>query len=293
MRVAVFLLVIVLGVLSMLFDSAVDPPARPPTHPPTDPATDFGKRMPVWPHTEGDDWRYPPRNGIVRNNTTGVRALDERLRRVLLQFEPASSGYTIRNRSGDLPRFVAEPAVDGTLHAPQAFLLGQVPYRVEQAWMPLYAISERMRYQLDTQQFQGREEVWLTTLQAWSHARGDCEDHAIPLADWLIEMGWDARVVLGTHRREGHAWVIVFNEGREYLLEATDKTKVKNWSAYPLAKLLPDYHPELMFNRKLLWVNTGSSLTVNYTGQQWRPTLRFDHDCKTAGAATPDASCGR
>jgi len=223
--------------------------------------------------TARDDWRYPPRAGIVSNSATGTRVVDEQVRKELLKHEPASRTYAFRNRSDNALAFVAAPAVDGTFHPPQVFLLGQVPYRVEQAWMPLFALSERMRYQLDKHQFQGREEVWLTTLQAWSRAKGDCEDHAIPLADWLIEMGLDARVVLGKHRREGHAWVVVFKDGQEYLLEATHKKKVKRWSAYPLARLLPDYHPEMMFNRQTLWINTGSSLTVNYTGPKWRPAL--------------------
>lgn len=263
MRIAVFLLVVVLGVLSILLDPRRDPVISP------------RELVPSWPHTDSDDWRYPPRAGMVRDSGTGAR-VDKVFAQQLRRYEPASHGYTFKKRSDSALTYVAVPAVDGGLHSPQAFLLGRTPYSVDQAWMPLYAISERMRYQLDKQQFQGREEVWLTTLQAWSHAKGDCEDHAIPLADWLIEIGLDARVVLGTHRREGHAWVIVFKEGQEYLLEATDKKKVKNWSAYPLAKLLPDYHPEMMFNRETLWVNTGSALTVNYTGPQWWPTLRFD-----------------
>lgn len=222
-----------------------------------------------------EDWRYPPRTGVVTINAKGVRLADELIRKTLRKYEPAVLFYTFRNQTDNDLTFVAAPSVEGTLHSPQAFMLGQAPYRVEQTWMPLYALSERMRYQLDKQQFQGREEVWLTTLQAWSRAKGDCEDHAILLADWLIEMGMDARVVLGKHRREGHAWVVVFKDGQEYLLEATHKKKSVRWSAYPLARLLPDYHPEMMFNRQTLWVNTGSALSVIYAGPQWRPALTF------------------
>lgn len=222
------------------------------------------------------DEHYPPRKGAVRIKANGVRLNDALIRKTLRKHEPATWFYTFNNKSNKTLTLAAAPTVDGTLHVPQTFMLGHVPYRAEQIWMPLYAISERLRYQLDRHQFQGREEVWLTTLQAWSRAKGDCEDHAILLADWLIEMGLDARVVLGKHRREGHAWVVVFKDGQEYLLEATLKRKIRRWSVYPLAKSMPEYYPEIMFNRQTLWVNTGSVLTVNYSGLQWRPVFTFE-----------------
>lgn len=222
------------------------------------------------------DAHYPPRLGAIRIKANGVRLNDALIRKTLRKHEPAAWFYTFRNKTDNALTLVAAPAVDGTLHIPQAFMTGHAPYRAEQIWMPLYAVSDRLRYQLDNQQFQGREEVWLTTLQAWSRAKGDCEDHAILLADWLIEMGLDARVVLGKHRRQGHAWVVVFKDGQEYLLEATLKKKLKRWSVYPLAKSMPDYHPDMMFNRQTLWVNTGSVLTVNYAGPQWQSVLTFE-----------------
>lgn len=275
MRIVTFVLVVTLGLLSALLN----------------PSDGEHVQMPSWPHTAGDDWRYPPRTGIVTSSATGARVIDRQFRQQLRTYEPASRGYSFRRRSDRVLTLVAEPAIDGTLHPPQAFMLAKPPYRVEQAWMPLYAVSERMRYQLDEQQFPGRDEVWLTTLQAWSRAKGDCEDHAIPLADWLIELGLDARVVLGTHRREGHAWVVVFKDGQEYLLEATDKAKVKKWSAYPLAKLLPHYHPQMMFNREVLWVNTGSPLTVSYSGPQWQPVFNLTRPCDAAvGARGPSCA---
>lgn len=256
-------LIVVAGVLGRWIDRQEDEP--------TARANQLAYRAP----TVFDDSRLSPRDGVVRISTTDIRLAGKDFRRLVHKYEPAAGFYRFKNRFDNSLALVVAPAVDGTLHAPQAFMLGQTPYRVEQAWMPLYALSERMRYQMDNQQFQGREEVWLTTLQAWSRAKGDCEDHAILLADWLIEMGLDARVVLGKHRREGHAWVVVFKDGHEYLLEATLKEKVRRWSAYPLTEMLPDYHPEMMFNRQTLWVNTGSLFTVNYAGPQWQPAMTF------------------
>ncbi len=98
---------------------------------------------------------------------------------------------------------------------------------------------------------------------------GDCEDHAIVLADWLIEMGFDARVALGKHQNDGHAWVVLVHEGKEFILEATQKSRLSTGTPYPLAATLPDYHPTAQFNRTAFWINTGSSLTTRYSGEHW------------------------
>ena len=111
--------------------------------------------------------------------------------------------------------------------------------------------------------------------QAFFNTRGDCEDHALVLADWLIEMGLDARVVLGSYKTEGHAWVVVLMESGVFLLEATSKQKRKNWRHYPLARFEHNYHPKAMFNRKYFWLNTGSMYTTSYQGNQWVKKSRF------------------
>ncbi|MDO9225978.1 MAG: hypothetical protein Q8M09_15350 [Pseudomonadota bacterium] len=99
--------------------------------------------------------------------------------------------------------------------------------------------------------------------------RGDCEDHALALADWLIGLGKDARVVLGHGLGGGQAWVVVREGEKTFLLEATDKRRVRRW-AYPLAELHPEYQPESMFNRHLWWENSGG-LTTDYARDQWVP----------------------
>jgi predicted transglutaminase-like cysteine proteinase len=219
--------------------------------------------------------RDEPRVGDVQILPSFKTISHSIVRSELKRHEPASRSIVFSSNSTGAMTFVAAPSLNWMLSVPNAYLLGRVPYAVSQAWMPLYAVSDRLRYRLDHDQFSGREEVWLTSMQAWSRAQGDCEDHAILLADWLMDLGLDARVVLGKHVKEGHAWVVVFKDGKEYLLEATLKKKLKRWSAYPLASVLPDYHPEIMFNRDLLWFNTGSNLTVSYSGSQWRQAVRF------------------
>ena len=52
---------------------------------------------------------------------------------------------------------------------------------------------------------------------------GDCEDHAIWAWRQLYELGYKTRLVLGKCHNKGHAWVLVFTNGRAYLMEPTFK----------------------------------------------------------------------
>ncbi len=160
--------------------------------------------------------------------------------------------------------------VDKKQHLVNSYLEGFQPFPTENVATPLYVLAQRKQYLLDEQQYPGRPEVWQSSRQAYYYGRGDCEDHAIALADWLIEMGEDARVVVGDMDGNGHAWVVLLKNGREYLLEATRKNRVNRNSAYPLTSLHRDYHPEYMFNREFFWENTGSKYTTDYSSQQWR-----------------------
>ncbi|MHC3994278.1 transglutaminase domain-containing protein [Thiomicrolovo sp. ZZH C-3] len=147
-----------------------------------------------------------------------------------------------------------------------------IPFRGDSKWNAMHHVSRHMRYMRDEEQFKGYTEIWLSSEEAYLSGRGDCEDHAILLADWLCGIGYDARVVFGTYKNEGHAWVVVFEAGKTYLLEATAK-RVK--SSFPLASALPNYHPRGMFNARDIWYNYGSPLTTNYTGGQWVKTAHF------------------
>lgn len=95
------------------------------------------------------------------------------------------------------------------------------------------------------------------------------------LADWLIDMGLDARVVLGKYKGGYHAWVVVLENDAIFLLEATSKRKNKRWRHYPLAKIIKDYHPHIMFNLDSYWVNTGSRFTKDYQSEAWVETSRY------------------
>jgi predicted transglutaminase-like cysteine proteinase len=160
-------------------------------------------------------------------------------------------------------------------HFVNHYLVGYAPFQTDYLWMPHYTISMRLKYQLDADQYGGYKEVWQNSKEAFYNTRGDCEDHALALADWLIEMGLDARVALGSFKNDGHAWVVVFLDGEVFLLESTSKQKNRNWRHYPLAKFESNYHPKYMFNRDYFWLNTGSIFTNRYEGKNWIKKSRF------------------
>lgn len=155
-------------------------------------------------------------------------------------------------------------------HVMRSYLKGYVPFQTENLWIPLLTLAKRKAYQLDELQYSGKKDIWQTSREAYRFTRGDCEDHAIALADWLIEMGEDARVVLGKYKNTGHAWVILFRDGNALLLEATGKRLYLSLSQYPLAEMHPEYHPVAMFNRENFWQNTGSSFTTRYDDEKWK-----------------------
>ena len=160
-------------------------------------------------------------------------------------------------------------------HFVNNYLVGYEPFKTEQLWIPHYTIAMRLKYQLDADQYGGLKEVWQNSKQAFFNTRGDCEDHAIILADWLISMGLDARVVLGKFDNGGHAWVVVFKDSKVFLLEATSKQKRKQWNLYPLADFQTKYHPKCMFNRDYFWLNIGSIYTTRYIGNHWVKKSKF------------------
>ena len=158
-------------------------------------------------------------------------------------------------------------------HVANAYLIGFSPFETGKLWVPMQTLASRLKYKTDKNQFKGMVDVWQTSKQAYYWLRGDCEDHAVLLADWLIEMGYDARVVLGKHKNIGHAWVVLFYDQKTYIIEATNK---KTRRTYPLANKLPNYKPAFMFNRNFFWKNTGTELTTIYDDKKWKKVSRFD-----------------
>ncbi len=198
---------------------------------------------------------------------------------------PTDSLYGWADKSGRTAMLSA-PDLDWQHHFANSYLVGVRPFATDNDWLPLYSLAQRKVYQLDAEQYGGRSELWQNSAQAWRALRGDCEDHALLLADWLISEGIDARVVVGKYRAEGHAWVVAIRNGQTFLLEATDKRVGKSWNHYPLASLNKNYFPELMFNRQQFWINTGPRNNGQYQGEQWQISATFER------SAMPDPVAG-
>lgn len=88
-------------------------------------------------------------------------------------------------------------------------------------------------------------------------------------------MGLDARVVLGEVKGHGHAWVVLLIDGKEYLLEATDKKKRRSLNNFQLARMVRGYNPKYQFNRDQFWFNAGKAFTTQYSGNHWILKSRF------------------
>lgn len=78
----------------------------------------------------------------------------------------------------------------------------------------------RCFYVSDEQQF-GKKDYWQPPEQFEDSRKGDCDDFALWTWRQLLQMRYDARLVIGTagRYREGHAWVTFNADGKSFLLE--------------------------------------------------------------------------
>ncbi|MDF1630513.1 MAG: hypothetical protein P1U78_12020 [Alcanivoracaceae bacterium] len=216
------------------------------------------------------------RRGAVRSVPEQWRLSDYEVRQTVqsMSVERRSYTYTWNLPSGTPFAITAE----GTFqqhHFAHGYLTDWQPFAANRSWEPWYAVAQRLSYQRDHHRYAGRLDVWQTGAESWRLGSGDCEDHALLLADWLNRQGEDARVVLGKYQGEGHAWVVIIRDQRAWLLEATRKFGRRALRQYPLASTLPDYQPAAMFNRDTLWINDGSHKTTRYDGPAWRVAAHF------------------
>jgi hypothetical protein len=95
----------------------------------------------------------------------------------------------------------------------------EIIYRV---WRTVW---EMTTYSWDHKEAVVSRDSWQTARETMDRGTGDCEDSSILLADWLISLGFNARVALGYvwtgHGMGGHAWVVVREEDADYILEST------------------------------------------------------------------------
>jgi hypothetical protein len=113
------------------------------------------------------------------------------------------------------------------------------------------------------------KDTWQTSLETQRQGRGDCEDSAIFLCDWLLSRGFQARVALGRYGDlGGHAWVVVKLEDKEYLLESTEGRP--DPSNPPLVSRVGSrYVPEVMFDRFGIYVRSVPGQA--WKGDYWSP----------------------
>lgn len=213
-----------------------------------------------------------PQHGSVHLLASG-RRLESRA--LIADAGARGPGYFVLDIDGESRATASAMGLDFQQYIVNAYLVGFMPYHTNNLWEPLLTLAQRKRYQFDHLQYRGQQDVWQSSAQAFARTRGDCEDHALALADWLIGLGEDARVVVGTWRGGGHAWVVLFKGGQEYLFEATQKQGLSPRMTLPLARHQVDYRPSYMFNRDHFWSNEGTPFTTRYSGRHWRKKSRY------------------
>ncbi len=172
--------------------------------------------------------------------------------------------------------------------------------RVHELFTIWSAVHANCVYTKDPGAKKDATDAWQTSLETQRVGKGDCEDSAIFLCDWLLSRGFQARVVLGRYGdMGGHAWVVVKMDDKEYLLESTEGRP--DPSNPPLVSRVGSrYVPEVMFDRYALYVRTTPGQT--WKGEYWSPKVwsrleprslraRIKSDSSSSGAssATLDA----
>lgn len=158
---------------------------------------------------------------------------------------------------------VRQPDTDGNLRTPPWFIqLKEAPFAVEPAelmnWVRLH-----VRYVRDGR-FHRYPESWQRAVETYQWRRGDCEDSAILLADWLRAIGHETYVVAGKWRQMSHVWVVLRDAADWYILETTS-SKGSDRRILPLARLLTDYNPsDFMFDDKQVWARRTTGWTADY-----------------------------
>ncbi len=162
-----------------------------------------------------------------------------------------------------LPFDVFAPDERGVVHRPTWFMRGFSPaVRLNRPLDVWLWVLGHCRYAGD-EEFFGRMEVWQLAKDTYHRRRGDCEDTAILLGDWLGASGFDARVAIGKVRRGGHAWVALRQDGRTYILETTGGRGAFRRTP-PRAELMADYFPRVQFDRRGVWFRTARNWASDY-----------------------------
>ncbi len=166
---------------------------------------------------------------------------------------------------------------DNKYHAVNAFFTGFNPFYVDSPLKAWKLLSKRIQYKKDNESTDSRD-IWFNSAETFNRRTGDCEDSSILLADWLISLGYDARVAVGSIKGAGHAWVIIQdNQTKNWFL--LESTHYPVYNTLPLAAQQADYKPKIMFNKEYVWENMDEKNNNYYDDQKaWRKILQFKPD---------------
>ena len=140
-------------------------------------------------------------------------------------------------------------------------------------------VSNKCRYQYDAKRISGSDS-WESPIDTYRVGSGDCEDTSLLLVDLLTGYGLDARVALGKHGGEGHAWCVVNIDGQQYILESTRQNVDKLAEPPSMDDIGLEYQPDYLFDREAIYFKSQSGWTCNYWSEQnW---TRVDHGERNA-----------
>ena len=129
------------------------------------------------------------------------------------------------------------------------------------------AVVGGCQYSKDTNDRYPTRDAWQLPLQTITRGKGDCEDSALLLADWLMSRGFEVRVALGRYGDMGqHAWCVAKVDGIDYLLESTEGSPNPDKPAYA-ADVGSRYVPDLLFDRTHLYVR--AKPRERFDGSYW------------------------
>lgn len=164
----------------------------------------------------------------------------------------------------------------GHFHYANEFLTGYQPpaiypagqSRIEQLFTIWSAVHNNCIYTPDPVDNLNKTDRWQTALETQIRGKGDCEDSAIYLVDWLLARGYDARVALGRYGDiGGHAWCVVRLDEVEYLLETTSEGNPDFDSPPLISRVGSRYIPEILFDRWGIYVR--SAQRQPWDGNYW------------------------
>lgn len=139
--------------------------------------------------------------------------------------------------------------------------------RLEELMAIWQIVASKCQYKTDAQRIFGSDS-WELPVETYHNGHGDCEDTSLLLVDMLIAHGFEARVALGEHEGEGHAWCVVRLDDQAYLLEST-WADIEGLSAPPsVDEIALDYRPKYLFDHDALYFLRQTDWTGDYWAEQ-------------------------